>query len=206
MPSIARAPAINSDDLEKLSIWISDSGIRWELDGESKDKNWDLPPDDRNTWRFGLDRLLMGVVMGENHGPWQEIQPMEIPLEDAPLLESLCRFMDHLDEFRKEINNQYPIERWLEIIQELLVKFFDPKETEVMLERQLRAALEDLRLETSVAEFKDEMAVKQGRSKVQKSSGDNCQKILTTLIPWFLRISVVRFSLVRFSKNVIFTI
>ena len=158
VPSIARAHAINSDDLEKLAIWISDSGIRWELDGESKSKNWDLPPDDRNTWRFGLDRLLMGVVMGENHGPWQEIQPMEIPLEDAPLLESLCRFMDHLDEFRKEINNQYPIERWLEIIQELLVKFFDPKETEVMLERQLRAALEDLRLETSVAEFKDEIS------------------------------------------------
>ena len=158
VPSIARAHAINSDDLEKLAIWISDSGIRWELDGESKSKNWDLPPDDRNTWRFGLDRLLMGVVMGENHGPWQEIQPMEIPLEDASLLESLCRFMDHLDEFRKEIDNQYPIERWLEIIQELLGKFFDPKETEVMLERQLRAALEDLRLETSVAEFKDEIS------------------------------------------------
>ena len=158
VPSIARAQAISSDDLEKLAIWISDSGIRWELDGESKSKNWDLPPDDRNTWRFGLDRLLMGVVMGENHGPWQEIQPMEIPLEDAPLLESLCQFMDHLDKFRKQIDNQYPIEKWLGIIQEMLLKFFDPGETEIMLERQLRTALEDLRFETSAADFKDEMS------------------------------------------------
>ena len=31
---------VTSDDLEKLAIWINDSGIRWEIDGESKNNNW----------------------------------------------------------------------------------------------------------------------------------------------------------------------
>ncbi len=158
VPAIARAQAIKSDDLEKLAIWINDSGIRWEIDGESKNNNWGLPPDDRNTWRFGLDRLLMGVVMRENNGPWHEIQPREISLSDTSLLESLCRFIDNLDKLRKQINNQYPIEKWLEILKELLEEFFDPRDSEIMAERQVRAALEDLRSETLGADFTDDIS------------------------------------------------
>ncbi|MEC8644156.1 MAG: exodeoxyribonuclease V subunit gamma [Pseudomonadota bacterium] len=158
VPAIARAQRIKSDDLEKLVSWINDSGIRWEIDGESKNNNWGLPPNDWNTWKFGLDRLLMGVIMRENNGPWHGIQPLEISLADTPLLESLCRFIDNLDKLRKQINKQYPIEKWLEIVQELLEEFFDPRDSEIIAEIQTRAALEGLRSETSGADFKDEIS------------------------------------------------
>ena len=43
VPAIARAQAIKSNDLEKLAIWINDSGIRWEIDGESRTTTGDYP-------------------------------------------------------------------------------------------------------------------------------------------------------------------
>ena len=75
----------------------------------------------------------------------------------TPTAQSLCEFIDNLDKLRKQINNQYPIEKWLEIIKELL-EGFSIRGTEIMAERQIRAALEDLRSETLGADFTDDIS------------------------------------------------
>ncbi|MCU0694490.1 MAG: exodeoxyribonuclease V subunit gamma, partial [Polyangiaceae bacterium] len=59
---VRRRFGLGDDDLHLVQRWIRESGIRWGVDGEHR-KTHDQPCDDANSWRFGLDRLLLGAAM-----------------------------------------------------------------------------------------------------------------------------------------------
>jgi len=50
------------EDLDEAAGWVRDAGIRWGIDGEHR-RRWGRPGFEQNTWRFGLDRLLLGHAM-----------------------------------------------------------------------------------------------------------------------------------------------
>ena len=53
---------ITQDDLPRLTEWVRTSGIRWGVDGASRER-LGLPGDEENSWRFGLDRMMFGYAM-----------------------------------------------------------------------------------------------------------------------------------------------
>src|SRR5690606_2436397 len=53
---------VEAEDLEQITRWVSDAGIRWGIDGSHKGREG-VPADERNTWQFGLDRLLLGYAI-----------------------------------------------------------------------------------------------------------------------------------------------
>ncbi|MEM7787508.1 MAG: exodeoxyribonuclease V subunit gamma, partial [Bacteroidota bacterium] len=62
-PVVRQAAGIAEDELPRLRSWVAESGVCWGLTGERK-AQFGLPADDLHTWRFGLDRLLLGVMTG----------------------------------------------------------------------------------------------------------------------------------------------
>ena len=55
------------DDLDRVSRWVARAGIRWGLDAESRGA-FAMERFEHNTWRAGLDRILLGVAMsGDDH-------------------------------------------------------------------------------------------------------------------------------------------
>jgi exodeoxyribonuclease V gamma subunit len=60
---------LEQDDVNTIQTWVLDAGIRWGMDGEHHSEfavgDRDLPADDQNSWTFGLERLLLGVVMAD---------------------------------------------------------------------------------------------------------------------------------------------
>ena len=62
-PVVHQAAGITPDELPRLRTWVREAGVCWGLTGERKAR-FDLPADDLHTWRFGLDRLLLGVMTG----------------------------------------------------------------------------------------------------------------------------------------------
>lgn len=52
---------LSDDDLEQIGVWISDTSIRWGLDGDGR-SSWGLGGLEQNTWNAGLDRLVLGVT------------------------------------------------------------------------------------------------------------------------------------------------
>lgn len=62
-PLILGAANLDQDQLEALARRTHAANIRWGFD-ESSLAGLNLPSDDMPTWREGLDRLLMGVVVG----------------------------------------------------------------------------------------------------------------------------------------------
>ena len=55
---------LSTDDLDVISGWVATSGIRWGIDEQHRERAGQ-PADRVHTWRFGLDRLLLGATMAD---------------------------------------------------------------------------------------------------------------------------------------------
>ena len=64
-PVVRRAAGIDEAELPQLRAWVREAGVCWGLDAERRGR-FDVPADDLHTWRFGLDRLLLGVMAGDD--------------------------------------------------------------------------------------------------------------------------------------------
>lgn len=60
--------------LPRLHEWVQEAGIRWGLDADHR-RELGVIATDTHSWRFGLDRLLLGHLMGEADDPWQGLLP-----------------------------------------------------------------------------------------------------------------------------------
>ena len=58
---------LDDDDLARLADWVGEAGIRWGLDADHR-AGFAMHGFAHNTWRAGLDRLLLGAAMsGDDH-------------------------------------------------------------------------------------------------------------------------------------------
>ena len=64
-------------NLETIRVWIDKAAIRWGIDAVHREKIG-LPAFAQNTWREGLDRLLLGYALaGGNRQLFQNILPCD---------------------------------------------------------------------------------------------------------------------------------
>ncbi len=76
---VRRRFRLDDDDLAALTRWVGDSGIRWGYD-QARRAPFRMEAEPQGTWRFGLDRLLVGVAVSAD-GPLQVGGVM--PLDDV---------------------------------------------------------------------------------------------------------------------------
>ncbi len=55
---------LDADDIPRVRELLVESGARWGRDAAHRTA-WDLPDDDRFTWRFALERMLLGQALAE---------------------------------------------------------------------------------------------------------------------------------------------
>ncbi len=64
---VRRRFRFSDDDLARVTRWVGESGIRWGLDAGHR-SGFAMDRFEHNTWRAGLDRVLLGVALsGEDH-------------------------------------------------------------------------------------------------------------------------------------------
>ena len=147
VPAIMRQFELSHEDLETITYWIEASGIRWELSGEDKKQYWNLPPEDQNSWGFGINRLLLGFAMSPDQGSWANTLPFEINPDEADLLGKLCYVVDLLREFRIELLEPKPVDAWQGIITRLISAFYNPREGEVLEIDRLLKTIDDISID-----------------------------------------------------------
>ncbi|MBL0714498.1 MAG: exodeoxyribonuclease V subunit gamma, partial [Desulfosarcina sp.] len=112
-------------DLDLIASWIARARIRWGMDGASKEA-WDLPPIDANTWRGGLDRLILGYAMqAEPDRLFQDILPQDrVQGSQAVVLGRLSGLIETLWEFSRDLATPRTWTRWRYRMAETLTDFF----------------------------------------------------------------------------------
>jgi exodeoxyribonuclease V gamma subunit len=102
MEAVSRRFGLDGEDLSVVHRWVAACGVRWGLDGPHRSP-WHLEAEEANTWRSGLDRLLLGVAMDEEglrtfEGvlPYGDLSSSTVDLTGrlAELVERLTRIAD----------------------------------------------------------------------------------------------------------------
>lgn len=96
VPTIRKRFDLNDDDIDTLRNWVSGSEIRWGLHGQQREQ-LSLPQGfEQNSWLFGISRMLLGYIAGDDFC-WQEIEAYpEIAGLSAALAGSLYDFIQRL--------------------------------------------------------------------------------------------------------------
>jgi len=132
-------------DLELAKKWIEHVGIRWGVDGQSRQR-LDLPEFEENTWRAGLNRLLLGTaLMGQNAELFHGILPFDdIEGSDTLILGKLVNFIETLFEYLDSLEKWRNLSAWAEFLRRILDTFLDADDNNENQAQRIRKILDDL--------------------------------------------------------------
>jgi exodeoxyribonuclease V gamma subunit len=146
------------DDLETIRRWVSDTRIRWGIDEDHK-RSLGLPSFSQNTWRAGLDRLLLGFAMpGREERLFSGILPYD-PIEgnETRILGSLVGFAETLFSLAASLRRPRTLEGWQREMAKLLEECFEPGEETEREIQVIRRILDDLVHAGSLSSFEEEL-------------------------------------------------
>jgi len=137
IPAIRRRFGISEPDLEELRHWIDTTKIAWARDGKHRRKGFALPEFEENSWRLGLDRLMLTYAMGDYSGMVCGMAPIgQSTTSQAELLGHFAEFLECLFQFQTPLGKPHTLPNWSEIFNDLLQTFFETEfdEEEVALQ------------------------------------------------------------------------
>ncbi len=116
-PPVRRRFRFTDDDLDRLARWVARSGVRWGLDAERRSR-FGLQRFPQNTWRTGLDRILVGVAMADED---QNRLGLALPLDDVgsgdvDLAGRLAELIDRLQLALDALTGTHPLRHWLDAL------------------------------------------------------------------------------------------
>ena len=104
---VLRKFGLTSEDAVLLEEWVTEAGVRWGADKEHR-AEVDQPLFDANTWRFGIDRLLLSLALSPEDAPLFDGRAPCVTLDTdgRERLERLLRFLqalfDAVDDWKRE--------------------------------------------------------------------------------------------------------
>ena len=141
----------DDDDLARMEEWVAASGIRWGLDADHREP-FKLGALAANTWRTGLDRVLVGVTMTENE---QRLFEDVLPLDDVDsgAIELAGRFAELVDRLQAALDalsSPKTIDGWAAAIADAADALTATTERDAWQRASLERLLDDVVAEATV--------------------------------------------------------
>jgi exodeoxyribonuclease V gamma subunit len=113
-PPVRARFRLTDDDLTRVTRWVSSAGIRWGLDAEQRSA-YAMERFPHNTWRAGLDRILLGVAMSEeDHRHVGTALPLDdVASGDIDLAGRLAELAARLGECLGSLREAHGVEEWM---------------------------------------------------------------------------------------------
>ena len=175
----------NLDDKQVIQCrkLAKSTNIRWGIDANFRKQN-NLPDTPEHTWKYALDRMLLGYALGEapdgNEQLFQSPSSQELPLlayneiegSDALILANLKRFTDTLFKINRWNLQNHSLFDWLDKIKTLMSQLFaEDSDTQLILK-----SLDALKSNAQLANFDQKISF----PIFQKALKDNLNKITGT--------------------------
>lgn len=152
---------LQEDDVAAMRDPLVASGIRWGLDARQKQfKGRD--DSGMHTWEFGLERLLLGYLMGPQEHSFLNILPYSSRIDDfSPWLGNLTQFIRALQWLEQTLRLEHTPEEWGRILLQLLTFFFSIAENDAEEEGlfTLREAIQHFVDNTRTAGFNNPISL-----------------------------------------------
>ncbi|TCC46152.1 exodeoxyribonuclease V subunit gamma [Kribbella pittospori] len=114
---VRRRFRFTDDDLDTITAWVRESGIRWAFDRTDR-RQFGLAEYPQNTWRFGVDRVVSGVTMSADAHAWIDTA---LPLDDVgsariDLAGRFAEYVDRLQLIASRLDGARPLAEWLDTL------------------------------------------------------------------------------------------
>ena len=161
---VRRRFRFDDDDLARLQEWVAAVGVRWGLDGAHR-AAFSLDRVEANTWRSGLDRMLLGVAMAEEE---QRLFGGVLPLDDVEsgaidLVGRFAEFIDRLQYALDSLAGPKSLPDWLFAVGDAADALTTGPDDDAWQLAQLRRLLDDLSAEAG-ADRRPELELPEIRS------------------------------------------
>ena len=145
MEPVSRRFEFDDDDLAQFVRWVADSGIRWAIDAAGRAR-WGLEAQEANTWRSGLDRLLLGVAMSEDGMPlFGDVLPFDdVSSGKVDLVGRIAEMIDRLGRALNDLGGEQTLERWTAVLADATDSLARPAAHEHWQLDELRGLLSDV--------------------------------------------------------------
>ena len=153
-PAIRARFDLTESDLPQLRDWVERSGIRWGIDEDHR-AGLDLPRFAENTWRGGLDRLLLGYALpGDGATLFGGVLPEPaIEGQSALTLGQFVDFAERLFTHCAGLAAPHSPEGWEQALRAVLDDLFADADDFADERRRVSQTLEQLRSATATADF-----------------------------------------------------
>ncbi len=126
-PSLRRRFGLFATDLPPLRHLCRNAGIRWGRDGASREAWHGVPAFEANSWRQGLDRLLLGAATGPTDELFGDLLPAADTTEGRlPLLTRFLHFADTLFDELASLREPRSLADHAQRIDDLVATMFAP--------------------------------------------------------------------------------
>ncbi|MCU0843807.1 MAG: exodeoxyribonuclease V subunit gamma [Spirochaetes bacterium] len=156
--SILARHGMGPSDRETIRRWVEETRIRWGIDAADRcDRAEKLPPMEENTWRHGLDRMVLGSAMTNDEARlFEGILPYD-PIEggDTAVLGGLVGLLEGLFDAARSLALPRTPGEWAGHLLSLIDRFFEEGDDTVGDLASLRRVITRLAEETTQADFSD---------------------------------------------------
>lgn len=158
--AVRRRAGFTEADVIRLRSWVRGAGVRWGVDAASR-ADAGVPDSVEHTWRFGLDRLLLGMAL--SGGADRQCEGV-VPLDDvdgseAVLLGRFHTFVDAVAGLRVRLSAPRPPAEWCAALRVLLDAFVAIDPDDERDDQTLRAAIAQLESTTTAANFAEPLSL-----------------------------------------------
>ena len=127
LDAVQRRFRIFGGDIASLRHLCEKAGVRWGLDAAQRSETFELPLFEDNSWRQGLDRLVLGNLTG----PVDDLVCGHAPVGDttegrAELLTRFARFLDALFDLLPPLRAPQTLGAWADQLDSLVDALFQP--------------------------------------------------------------------------------
>jgi exodeoxyribonuclease V gamma subunit len=171
-PFLRRRFGITAKDMEAVKRWVGETRIRWGID-EKHRKEMGISEFRENTWKAGLERLFLGYAMeGQGGGAFKGVLPYgEIEGEEAALLGNLAEFLDKLIGYAGLLKESRTLEKWAEVLVDLLEDFFEEDEESERNLHFIRNAIDELKEHGKISGFEEKVDIRVIKAWLQDRLG-----------------------------------
>lgn len=168
VPGIKEKFDLSAADIEIAERWIKATNIRWGIDAQHRSKIG-LPPFAENTWRAGIERLLLGYALpGHNRRMFSGILPYDhIEGTEAGIIGRFLEFIDRLFNIVNALQQKCTLKDWHTMLVEIIEQFFAPNEESEREIEVLRRSLDGLSRNQDLSDFNTAVEIEVVRSYLE---------------------------------------
>lgn len=117
-PPVRHRFGFGDDELATITTWTEQAGVRWGLH-EGLRAAYGLEGFPQNTWRAGLDRLLVGVAMSEGQSLVGDVLPLDdVSSAQVDLAGRLAEFVDRVETLVEDLRAAGRLDRWVTLLRD----------------------------------------------------------------------------------------